>query len=111
VCRGGRGWVGGGGGGWGGVGGEGGGGVVRVCGGSVVVVVWFGGGVGGGGVAHSVGTTAYTYTYIYIWRDQMVRQMGCAQMQIVTLVPRLGMRPQEWSSLGTVSLMDRVQCM
>ena len=40
--------------------------------------------------------------------------MGRVQMQIVTLVPRLnnlGMRPQELSSLGTVSLTDCVQCM
>ena len=39
--------------------------------------------------------------------------MGHAQMQI-TLVPRLnnlGMRPQEWSTMGTVSLTDCAQCM
>ena len=37
-----------------------------------------------------------------------------AQMQIVILVPKLnslGMRQQERSSLGTVSVTDRVQCM
>ena len=40
--------------------------------------------------------------------------MGHAPMQIVILVPRLnnlGTRPQERSSLGTVSLTDRARCM